>query len=202
MEKICPKPNVWHKIYGKLDAYSRSRVCVPKMPPVPLILAGWNFSNDVEKRERWNDMVEWASKNGCELLVSNISVDDFYTVETPTSYLVGPNGGPSKLSWNFETREKPEPKLLTQCVDKLKSSWPEIVGAELATMTKPIKFSGAKKRALVVRAEAGTTPSWGTWNTISRDETARSNFRRFRSAINTAIMPHHVDHVIFSVKSG
>ena len=41
-------------------------------PPVPLILAGWAYSNDVEKRSRWQETLAWADHHGLGTLLSDI----------------------------------------------------------------------------------------------------------------------------------
>ena len=38
-------------------------------PPVPLILAGWNFSEDWQKKDRWLEIIKWANDNGCSDLI-------------------------------------------------------------------------------------------------------------------------------------
>jgi len=54
-------------------------------PPKPLILAGWAYSNDIEKKKRWEETVDWATKNECQGLLKNIADEDFYFVTEPTS---------------------------------------------------------------------------------------------------------------------
>jgi hypothetical protein len=63
------------------------------MPPKPLILAGWVYSNDIQKLEVWEKTVAWANANGCpELAV--VPDKDFYSADNPTSYRIGPLGEP------------------------------------------------------------------------------------------------------------
>ena len=32
--------------------------------PIPLILAGWVYSNDKQKEQRWDETIKWAEGNG------------------------------------------------------------------------------------------------------------------------------------------
>lgn len=164
---------------------------------MPLILNGWGFSNDMDKLRRWEAMIEWANKNGCADLVETIPVDQFYCVETPTTYTVGPMGGPMYREWDFQPRHKPDAEVLQALVETLKSRWAEITGSQISEMTQPIRFDGSKARRLIVRATASMTPPWGTWETLSPDEEKRRSFTRLRAAINAAIAPHEVDHIDF-----
>ena len=49
-------------------------------PPVPLILAGWVFSNDHEKKRRWDQTIEWAIANDCEDLIT-VDDDEYYVTD-------------------------------------------------------------------------------------------------------------------------
>ncbi len=70
---ICPIPSTWNEIYK--DLCSNYELITGKKlpntvleirnaggPPTPLILNGWVFSNDSDKRERWQETLEWAEK--------------------------------------------------------------------------------------------------------------------------------------------
>ena len=78
-------------LFKRLTAHARMRPCIPPSPPKPLVLAGWAYSNDVEKMRCWEETVAWARVNGCADVIE-ISEQDFYYVEEPTSYAVGPMG--------------------------------------------------------------------------------------------------------------
>ena len=197
MVRVCPQPTAWHQIHKRLVAYSRQTPCRPADPPVPLILNGWVFSNDVEKMERWQEMVEWATRNGCAELVADLAESDFYLVSEPTSYTVGPMGGPTYRPWDFDAKERPKNDDLTKHLQTLKERWLEVAGAELAAVTAPVGFSGEKARCLVVAEDGSTTPPWGSWAELSPIEAKRRTFTRLRAAINDAINPHEVDHVVF-----
>ena len=106
MKRICPNPMPWHEAFERLTKFAQLHPCAPPSPPKILILAGWAYSNDVEKMQRWEETVAWAVKNGCDKLVSEIPDSDFYFVEKPTSYTVGPLGGPMYRAWNFKAKSR------------------------------------------------------------------------------------------------
>src|SRR5438045_9702151 len=91
---ICPQPQIWHEIYQKLETAWKAQVRVGNEPPRPLILGGWNFSNDLEKKRRWEETLKWAKENNLEYLISEISSDDSYFVENPNDKPINPMGGP------------------------------------------------------------------------------------------------------------
>lgn len=191
----------WHKIYQRLLRHAERQPCTPPKPPVPLVLAGWNFSNDVEKVQRWQQMQRWAIYNGCAELVEGISDSDYYWVDELTTYDVGPMGGPMYRPWDYDAKERPTSEALTRHLEALKARWAEIAGVELAAITAPVEFSGDKARCLVCSADSGMTPPWGSWVKLSTDEAKRRTFTKFRTAINEAIAPHEVDHVVFYTMS-
>jgi len=198
MKRICPNPMPWHEVFECLTEYAQSHSCMPPTPPTPLILAGWAYSNDVEKMQRWEETVTWAERNGCSDLVSDIPDRDFYFVENPTDYRVGPMGGPMYRAWDYEAKNRPTSEQITELINTLKSCWPEIVGSEIGKITRPIAFTGEKARRLLVFADAAFTPPWGGWSYLSKKETERRTFTHFRAAINKVIAPHEVDHIDFT----
>ena len=78
MAIISPNPEPWDALHKQLVHYARTNSCVPPSPPRPLILAGWVYSNDLEKKRRWEETTQWASENGCSELIGIISDDDYY----------------------------------------------------------------------------------------------------------------------------
>jgi hypothetical protein len=199
MKRICPKPIRWSEAFNRLTEYAQSHPCDPPSPPIPLILAGWAFSNDIDKKERWEQTVAWAEKNGCPDLIAGIPDSDFYYAKEPTNYVVGPLGGPMYLPWDYESKIRPSSDQLAQTMEKLISQWNEIVGDELARVTRPLAFTGKKARRLLVQADADAVPPWGGWSYLSREESKRRTFTRFRAAVNRAIAPHEVDHIDFVI---
>lgn len=187
----------WHEVFERLTAYARTHECVPAAPPTPLILAGWAYSNDIEKMRRWEETLAWATRNGCSDIVA-IPDTYFYCVDEPTSHTVGPLGGPMYRPWDFEAKERPSADQLSERLATLTSRWQDIVGPELGRATRPLAFSGAKGRRLLVQADAAVSPPWGGWSHLSPLESQRRTFTRFRASINKAIAPHEVDHVDFT----
>ena len=196
MEFVCPLPKTWHAIHQRLhSAWEHGgRKGVP--PPVPLILAGWAGSNDVEKQERWNSTIEWAEERGLENLVTPIDPDEAYMVRQLDSRSVGPMGGPMYLRWDMEPKRRPTDEELQSALASLVGRWEDIAGAELSRVTRPLRFTGSKRRRLVVLADSSYDPPWGSWSCLAPGEKRRS-FTQLRSAVNTAIHPHMVDHIDF-----
>jgi hypothetical protein len=81
MSRVCPKPILWSMIFQELSRHASSNACVPELPPKPLILAGWTYSNDFEKAQRWEETVSWANSNGCAKLVDQLKQEDYYLGE-------------------------------------------------------------------------------------------------------------------------
>jgi hypothetical protein len=198
LQRICPYPSRWSDTYEELAEYAETHSCRPNLPPAPLILAGWVYTNDIDKMRRWRETVDWASANGCAGIVEGISDQDFYEVENPTSYSVGPMGGPCYRPWDTEGKVRPTNEELTKHLEYLSSHWADIAGSDLSTVTRPVAFTGKKARRLLARADATATPPWGGWTVRSQDEGKRRTFTRFRAAVNKAIAPHEVDHIEFT----
>lgn len=79
MRRICPLPKIWSTIYAELDALAKAKNI--EDPPPPLILAGWNFSSDVQKETRWQETIAWATKNGGENIVARLTDSEFYCIK-------------------------------------------------------------------------------------------------------------------------
>lgn len=197
MYRICPNPIPWNDVYKKLSLFAGSHQCKPPKPPLPLILAGWVYSNDYDKMERWQQTVEWAEANGCAEITEVLKEKDFYFSHDLSDYDVGPLGSPMYLEWNFESKIKPSDEELLKVLDRLCSSWEQTAGPELAAVTYPLGFSGAKRRKLLVRALQSFSPPWGGWVFLSHDNHKRRAFTRFRESVNKVIAPHMVDHIEF-----
>jgi hypothetical protein len=191
----------WYDVFENLERYARTHQCIPPCPPKPLVLGGWAYSNDLEKKKRWDQTVEWATHNGC---VELIQIDDsqFYYVDHVACYQIGPLGGPMYLPWDFESKTRPDGSELSQHMKMLISQWAEIVGPNLASATSPLAFCGDKARRLLVRSDANVQPPWGSWSHLSKVESQRRTFTTFRAAINEAISPHEVDHIDFTTDMG
>lgn len=81
MKFISPKPGIWHDLHQKLYWYWINKLCRKgSPPPTPLILGGWNFSNDHDKKVRWNETLEWAREHDCLDLIPILKEDEQYCV--------------------------------------------------------------------------------------------------------------------------
>ena len=198
MIRVCPNPRVWCDVHRRLAAFSQERLL--DSPPGPIILSGWWYTNDTEKQRRWFEMVEWATVHSCKDLL-DLHDDDFYVVETLTTHQIDPMGGVQKRPWSFETKPIPSDDTIKTATQVLSEHWSEIVGEALAAMTTPLRFTGEKKRRLLVLHRDGSPP-WGDWRSLSHVEGERRTFTSFRSAINSAITPHEIDHVDFTASNG
>jgi len=194
---VCPNPPRWNDVFKQLIEYADGHPCNPSRPPAPLILAGWTYSNNIEKMRRWRETVDWASANGCVDIIEGIPDREFYRVDKATSYLIGPMAGPCYRPWDFETKVRPSEEELAKHFEYLSALWTDIAGSDLSTITRPIALTGKKARRLLVQVEGTVTPPWGGWTYRSSHEAARRSFTRFRSAVNKAISPHEVDHIDF-----
>lgn len=159
-------------------------------PPTPLILAGWNFSGDFEKNAVWEATKKWANEMDLSHLIPELTDQQSYFVSSMQSF-----SSPSEF-WNYSPREKPEKEAIDIAIEKLKTNWASIVGLKLAQITTPICFTGKKSRRLLVYANFGTKPPWGTWTKKSAGEEGKE-FTVFRRDINKAISPLEIDHIDF-----
>ncbi|EAQ42507.1 hypothetical protein [Polaribacter sp. MED152] len=74
--RICPKPMIWNEIY-KLMCQELREKNIPK----PLILAGWNFTTDREKKNRFMEhlnLIDLKSENKIKTFVLSINEKDWY----------------------------------------------------------------------------------------------------------------------------
>jgi len=87
---ICPLPIIWNDMYKLMvrEIHTRESNWVVDTiyekygTPPPLVLNGWNFSNDDEKKERFLEHLNIANKNGKLGLIKNflmkVKPEDFY----------------------------------------------------------------------------------------------------------------------------
>ena len=72
--KICPEPIKWSEMYNMLP--DKNKV------PLPLILAGWWGTSDIEKIFRFKEHIEIASKQGVldevDTFLRNLETEDWY----------------------------------------------------------------------------------------------------------------------------
>lgn len=196
--KVCPLPNKWAQIYTELESEWRIKGLEGPPPPKPLILAGWNFSNDVEKKNRWTKTIEWAKSKGLEHIVNQLETSGYYIVDELDNSSVIPNGG-YYARWDSKPKPKPTKEEVKQAFSNLKENWKIIAGEDLASITQPIEFTGSKYRRLVVSVKSGSVPPWGDWQSLAKSENPNT-FTHFRKSVNEAIDPVYVDHIDFIFK--
>lgn len=191
---VCPQPKLWAELHSRLREAAAENGLPP--PPQPLLLNGWVFSNDIEKRNRWEETLAWAQRYGLSALLGGLAEESMYVVDQLSDYDIGPLGGPMHLPWNYDPKPKTDGQTRIAALEFLQANWKEIVGAELAAITSPFRLTGLKGRRLVVLVKTEDSPPWGSWTAIARDE-RRGAFTAFRSAVNRSIAPLEVDHIDF-----
>ena len=93
MKFICPNPQIWNEIYTSLtEFYQKNKNKIGTRPPVPLILNGWVFSSDLDKKIRWEETIKWAKENDCSGLIPEIKESDKYKVENMSIIIDDPYG--------------------------------------------------------------------------------------------------------------
>ena len=197
---VCPEPLEWLRIYKELVNFSIKNECFPRDPPSPLILNGWVYSNDISKHNQWNRTKLWAARNRCFHLAES-DQRDFYSVETMSTYAIGPLYSPMYLPWSFERKVSPCGEQLIAWLNLLREKWNLIAGSAISESCQPIKFSGKKGRNLICIYTAGSPPPWGEWDQLATNEIKRRTFTIFRKSVNDMIQPHMVDHITFSAQS-
>lgn len=173
MKFVCPRPDVWNRIYEELCRIWREGDCQGEKPPVPLILAGWTYSNDQEKHTRWADTVRWAGERRMSALIPVLEKDECYFVESFSTYQIGPLGGPMYLPWTFEPKPVPSHEILDTALQRLSANWKAIAEQDLAAITEPARFTGRKGRRLVIRVLGPGKPRWGAWDRLAPDGSRR-----------------------------
>ncbi len=77
---ICLHPQQWDRLWEMLPG--KTRKSSGWDPPLPLILDGWWYSDDDQKKERFLSHLSWADANGAadEVLgfLESLTPDDWY----------------------------------------------------------------------------------------------------------------------------
>lgn len=81
MKFVCPNPKIWNKVYFHLTEFYKNNDHIDSPPPKPLILNGWIFSSDLEKKIRWEETIKWTHKYNCTQLIPDIKESDKYKVD-------------------------------------------------------------------------------------------------------------------------
>ncbi|HEX4078635.1 MAG TPA: hypothetical protein VHX61_07160 [Rhizomicrobium sp.] len=193
---VCPQSGYWAALHQRLTKAADGNSNIPS-PPVPLILAGWAYTNDLEKQSRWRETLIWAERYGLSEMLQDIPDEQMYSVRKLSSYAIGPLGGPMYLAWNSDPRPEVGRAERAAAIHVLKSEWSTIAGVALADITKPLRMTGRKGRRLVVAASSSFAPPWGSWTGLSREEKKRRSFATLLAAVNRAIAPLEIDHIDF-----
>ena len=81
MEFVCPQPLIWNDTHKKLsEFYSKNKERISNPPPIPLILNGWIYSTDYQKKLRWEETIKWAQINDCGYLIPALRGSERYMV--------------------------------------------------------------------------------------------------------------------------
>jgi len=90
IDYICPLPIDWNRIYESLyKACAKDRnIDIESMTvtsifektgvPTPLILNGWVFSSNIEKKLRWLETIKWAEENGYWNIIASEDFEKYY----------------------------------------------------------------------------------------------------------------------------
>lgn len=191
---ICPEPGMWYQIYNILEKAWEDKGAKGTPPPIPLILAGWNISDDYQKYNRWKDTIIWAQENNfIHLFPKILEKDSYYLDEIPERDWPINNS----KDCDFDPKFKPTKEQVNETMDRLLDKWSQIISPPLNEITIPLKLTGPKKRRLVILAEPEEEPPWGSWNAITQNS---RSFTRFRKAINDFIKPLEIDHIDFEFR--
>ena len=195
MEKtfVCPMPDPWNLVYQTLLVAWQADPKGKNGPPIPLILGGWNFSGDYDKKYRWEATIRWAEEIGLKDLIPVFTPEQVYSVYEMQHY-----DDDYKLDWNYDPRRKPDSMEVQTTLEILRANWVSIAGPELGQRTSPIRFTGEKSRRLLVNADPNWNPPWGTWMEIFPGRHGKE-FTQLRSSVNKAISPMEVDHIDFDI---
>ncbi len=150
---ICPNPHKWHEIFQTLDCAWKKSGEIGSPPPTPLILAGWAYSNDLEKKDRWEETIRWARNQKLDYLLNNLTDEDMYSVDNQSNYTVGPMGGPMYLPWDFTPKPIPSEADNKHALQLLVERWPQIVGTELAKEKTTYSFCQHKSKPTLGRLD-------------------------------------------------
>ncbi len=193
-----PMPDDWAAIHTVLyqlwQATNDPRI---PCPPVPLILGGAAFSSAATIRQRWDDLIQWASLHGfADHLAIHLPPAPIYDVAERIAGVSEDGHGwwPEYGEQFHDPKQKPSLEVMSANFESLVKNWQQIVGQELSGSTRPLKFTGRKHRRLLVSANPLASPPWGSWFSVYSNPRA---FTAFRSVINRAISPMEVDDVTF-----
>jgi hypothetical protein len=132
-------------------------------------------------------------QHGFRLAPTLLAEIEWHVVDELSHYAAMPE---PKLPWKSEPSTRPDEGLVVAAMAELKKDWQSVAGENLASITTPIKFTGPKRRRLLMSYEEGTLPPWGSWVSLTGDT---ATFTGFRARVNACIAPLEVDHIDFEV---
>lgn len=186
---ISPQQNKWHEVYQRLKSHWEKEIRTGNPPPIALILNGWAYSNDADKKERWEMTLQWAEERNCNDLIPELKEEEKYYVSELSSYR------PYEF-YSLDEKYKPTQEEVIKALDTLKEKWNSVLDNDFFQNTRPVSFSGNKSRSLMVFYKSGYLPPWGSWtNHLANGRP--SNFTLLRSNVNKFISPLGVDHIDF-----
>lgn len=187
--RICPRD--WHRIHARLTTRWQSDGAVGSPPPVPLILAAAAFVGARERQRVWLETLEWAERRGWSNAIPALPDVDYLHVDIDYERKAPLPTRNSVAKVRIAHEQESHAFYL------LRAAWPNMVGHRLAELTDPVKFTGTKRRRLLVHVRnSAVLPPWGTWTSLDRSKAAA--FTRLRALINRVIYPHEVDHIEFN----
>jgi hypothetical protein len=62
-DRICPRPDKWNRLYRMLP--KKRGASGKREPALPLILAAWWGTSELQKIQRLREHIEWADAHGC-----------------------------------------------------------------------------------------------------------------------------------------
>lgn len=188
-DRICPNPQEWLAMYELLPARRHGDASYPGLP---LILGGWWDSSNAQKRQRLIAQIRYAGREGV------LDAVDRYLRSLPDSAWHRGDVSKPVRSWPEYSRHPPSPKPATadvlHALRYVSEQWEGIAGKDLASHTRPVRFTGRKRRRLVVAADPTHLPPWGSWSAILHNP---KSFSMLRGAVNSAISPLTVDDIAF-----
>lgn len=187
---VCPLHRDWHRIWELLSQHAES-LKLPE-PPGPIILTGWWATNDHEKHEQWKSTLAWMDEHGFQLAPTLLSEVEWHVVDE----LSDDFWGKREADWKSTSSTRPDEGLVVAALAELKKDWQSVAGENLASITMPIKFTGQKRRRLLMSYEEGALPPWGSWVSLGGDT---ASFTGFRARVNACIAPLEVDHIDFEI---
>ena len=194
-ESLAPERIYYKNVHGRFNTGLPDyfRLVIAEQPGPDLRRWGRPYSDDGIGRIPWPEMLENIAAFDEQQLA-----DQARARFLAANFVGGGRNWDGTFGYSMEApKTPPDPAIVAIGLEILKDRWPQIAGPELAAMTRPLGFTGRRKRKLLVWADTKTTPPWGSWTKLSIRLPERRKFTIFRNAVNAAIAPMQVDHIEF-----